>query len=81
MNLRQQTVFDLCDDRSKIAEFIPTAADPNFDFEAYRSFCFANPTNNALHMTLLANVLCDNELSKKVQEEFSAELKTFFAGQ
>jgi len=78
-DLRNKTVFDLCSERSKIAEFIPTAASPAFDIEAYRLFCRENPTNNALHMTLLANVLCSNELNRAVQEQFAAELKAFFA--
>lgn len=78
-NLRNKTVFDLCDDRKKIAEFIPSAADPGFDLEAYRLFCRENPTNNALHLTLLANVLADNALNKAVRQEFAAELKAFFS--
>jgi len=78
-DLRNKTVFDLCPDRSKIAEFIPTAASPAFDVEEYRRFCAANPTNNALHLTLLANVLCSNELNRAVQEQFAAELKAFFS--
>lgn len=77
-NLRSKTIFDLCEDRQKIAEFIPSAIDPAFDLEAYRHFCMTNPTNNALHMTLLANVLCSNELNQAVQQEFAAELKAFF---
>ena len=78
-NLRSKTIFDLCNDRKKIAEFIPSATDPTFDLEAYRQFCMTHPTNNALHMTLLANVLCSNELHQAVQQEFEAELKAFFA--
>lgn len=78
-NLRNQTVFDLCSDRSKIAEFIPSATDSAFDIEAYRAFCCANPTNNALHMTLLANVLQDGALQRAVQQEFAKELTAFFA--
>ena len=79
-NLRNKTVFDLCNDRKKIAEFIPTAANPDFNLEEYSRFCRENPTNNALHMTLLANVLSDNALSRAVQQEFASELKAFFAG-
>lgn len=78
-DLRKKTIFDLCNDRKKIAEFIPSATDPTFDLEAYRQFCMTNPTNNALHMTLLANVLCSNELQQAVQQEFAAELKAFFS--
>ncbi len=78
-DLRNKTIFDLCDDRKKIAEFIPAATDPAFDLAAYRVYCRENPTNNALHMTLLANVLADSLLNQAVQQEFAAELKAFFS--
>lgn len=78
-NLRNKTVFNLCNDRKKIAEFIPAAANPDFNLEEYSRFCRENPTNNALHMTLLANVLSDNALNLAVQKEFASELKTFFS--
>lgn len=78
-NLRELTIFDLCEDVTKIQEFIPTAGCSEFNMEEYRLFCRQNPTSNALHMTLLANVLGDRDLSTAIQQEFATELKAFFA--
>ena len=76
-NLRQKTVFDLCDDTELLHKLNPLFPDIETKEEWIDSYS-DNPVRCAFNLIDLADMTNDLGLRKAVEKEWQSELNSFF---
>ena len=76
-NLRQKTVFDLCDDTELLHKLNPLFPDIETKEEWIDSYS-DNPVRCAFDLIDLADMTNDLGLRKAVEKEWQSELNSFF---